>query len=112
MPGLHYSKEVVDGSSASRGTLLQEQTTEESTPLLSLLFLLLSGYAMEPHTRSSYQVCTSIWYKHDITLTFFFILEYVQCLMWMEMFFGVDGQSHLSMNVVVSAEPFQPLSMK
>ena len=69
MPGLHYSKEVVDGNSVSRGTLLQEQTMEESTPLLSPLFLLLSGYAMEPHTQSSYQVCMSIWYKHDITLT-------------------------------------------
>ena len=57
MPGLDYSQEVADGSSVSRGTLPQEQTMEESTPLLSLLFLLLSGYAMEPHTHSLYQAC-------------------------------------------------------
>ena len=32
--------------------------------------------------------------------------------MWMEMLFGADGRSRLTVNVVVSAKPFQPLLMK
>ena len=69
--GLDYSKEVVVGSSVSKGTLPQEQTMEESTPPLSLLFLLLSGYGMELYTLSSYQVCMCVR-----SISFWFIIPH------------------------------------